>query len=159
MGSRWGNQTSGAVNISGPVAGKEFYRGFYGGDTWKVTNKLTLNLGFRYDPPGSWTARFDRLNYFNPSVANPVTGCTGTSGSRCPGDLFLVKTGVNGGRNSLPLDKHQFMPRLGVAYSLNPKTVIRGGFGGFFMPHLVSFRVNPYTEPVASPTTPLLPSK
>src|SRR6266436_6213426 len=61
IGSPLGNQTSGAVNISGPVAGKEFYRGFYGGDTWKVTNKLTLNLGFRWDFPGSWTERFDRL--------------------------------------------------------------------------------------------------
>src|SRR6266850_5982960 len=96
IGSPLGNQTSGAVNISGPVAGKQFYRGFYGGDTWKVTNKLTLNLGFRYDLPGSWTERFDRLTYFNPSVANPVTGCGGSTGSRCPGDLFLVKTGVNG---------------------------------------------------------------
>ncbi len=154
QGSPLGNQTSGAVNISGPVAGKEFYRAFYGGDTWKVTNKLTLNLGFRYDLPGSWTERFDRLTYFNPRVANPVTGCSGSTGSRCPGDLFLVKTGVNGGRNSLPLDKHQFMPRLGVAYSLNQKTVIRAGYGIFFIPNFVSFGVNPYIDPVASSTTP-----
>src|SRR6266849_4568507 len=154
QGSPLGNQTSGAVNISGPVAGKEFYRAFYGGDTWKVTNKLTLNLGFRYDLPGSWTERFDRLTYINPSVANPVTGCRGSPGSRCPGDLFLVKTGVNGGRNSLPLDKHQFMPRLGVAYSLNQKTVIRAGYGIFFIPNFVSFGVNPYIDPVASSTTP-----
>src|SRR5713101_3748111 len=148
QGSPLGNQTSGAVNISGPVAGKEFYRAFYGGDTWKVTNKLTLNLGFRYDLPGSWTERFDRLTYFNPSAANPVTGCSGSTGSRCPGDLFLVKTGVNGGRNSLPLDKHQFMPRLGLAYSVDPKTVIRAGYGIFFIPNFVSFGVNPYIDPV-----------
>jgi hypothetical protein len=158
IGSPLGNQTSGAVNISGPVAGKQFYRGFYGGDTWKVTNKLTLNLGFRYDLPGSWTERFDRLTYFNPSVANPVTGCSGSTGSRCPGDLFLVKTGVNGGRNSLPLDKHQFMPRVGVAYSVNQKTVIRAGYGIFFIPNFVSFGVNPYIDPVASSTTPFFAS-
>src|SRR6266436_1286346 len=154
IGSPLGNQTSSAVNISGPVAGKQFYRGFYGGDTWKVTNKLTLNLGFRWDFPGSWTERFDRLTYFNPSVANPVTGCSGSAGSRCPGDLFLVKTSVNGGRNSLPLDKHQFMPRLGVAYSINQKTVVRAGYGIFFIPNFVSFGVNPYIDPVASSTTP-----
>src|SRR6266481_3240040 len=154
IGSPLGNQTSGAVNISGPVAGKEFYRGFYGGDTWKVTNKLTLNLGFRWDFPGSWTERFDRLTYFNPSVANPVTGCSGTAGSRCPGDLFLVKTGVNGGRNNLPLDKHQAMPRLGLAYSLDKKTVIRAGYGIFFIPNFVSFGVNPYIDPVSSSVSP-----
>jgi len=158
IGSPLGNQTSGAVNISGPVAGKEFYRGFYGADTWKVTNKLTLNLGFRYDLPGSWTERFDRLTYFNPSTANPVTGCSGSTGSRCPGDLFLVKTGVNGGRNSLPLDKHQFMPRLGLAYSVDPKTVIRAGYGIFFIPNFVSFGVNPYIDPVASSTSPFFAS-
>src|SRR6266850_860333 len=159
IGSPLGNQTSGAVNISGPVAGKQFYRGFYGGDTWKVTNKLTLNLGFRYDLPGSWTERFDRLTYFNPGVANQtVTGCSGTKGSPCPGDLFLVKTGVNGGRNSLPLDKHQFMPRVGVAYSVNPKTVIRAGYGIFFIPNFVSFGVNPYIDPVASSTSPFFAS-
>jgi len=150
IGSPLGNQTSSAVNISGPVAGKQFYRGFYGGDTWKVTNKLTLNLGFRWDFPGSWTERFDRLTYFNPSVANPVTGCSGTAGSRCPGDLFLVKTGVNGGRNNLPLDKHQAMPRLGLAYSFDKKTVIRAGYGIFFIPNFVSFGVNPYIDPVSS---------
>jgi hypothetical protein len=153
IGSPLGNQTSSAVNISAPVAGKQFYRGFYGGDTWKVTNKLTLNLGFRWDFPGSWTERFDRLTYFNPSVANlTVTGCSGTAGSRCPGDLFLVKdkTGGNGGRNNLPLDKHQFMPRLGVAYSINPKTVVRAGYGIFFIPNFVSFGVNPYIDPVSS---------
>src|SRR5436853_6541963 len=96
IGSPLGNQTSGAVNISGPVAGKQFYRGFYGGGNWKATNKITLNLGFRYDLPGSWTERFDRLTYFNPSVASPVTGCRGSTGSLCPGDPFLVEIGVDG---------------------------------------------------------------
>src|SRR5439155_1488433 len=109
--------TSGAVNISGPVAGKQFYRAVYLGDTWKVSNKLTLNLGLRYDLQGPWSERFDRLTYFNPSVANlTVTGCGGSAGSPCSGDLFLVKTGANGGRNNLPLDTKNIMPRLGVAY-------------------------------------------
>src|SRR2546422_3375856 len=119
IGSPLGNQTSGAVNISGPVAGKQFYRAIYFGDTWKVTRKLTLNLGLRYDFQGPWSERHDRLTYFNPSVANlTVTGCGGSTGSPCSGDLFLVKTGVKGGRNNLPLDHKNIMPRLGVAYSL-----------------------------------------
>jgi hypothetical protein len=158
IGSPLGNQTSGAVNISGPVAGKQFYRAFYFGDTWKVSNKLTLNLGLRYDLQGPWSERFDRLTYFNPSVANlTVTGCGG-SGSPCSGDLFLVKTGVNGGRNNLPLDKKNIMPRLGLAYSLNQKTVIRAGYGIFFIPNFVSFGVNPYIDPVSSSTNPFFAS-
>jgi hypothetical protein len=159
IGSPLGNQTSGAVNISGPVAGKEFYRAVYAGDTWKVTHKLTLNLGLRYDLQGPWSERHDRLTYFNPGAANlTATGCGGTAGSPCPGDLFLVKTGVNGSRNNLPLDKHNVMPRLGVAYSLNPKTVVRAGYGIFFIPNFVSFGVNPYIDPVSSSTNQFLAS-
>ncbi len=159
IGSPLGNQTSGAVNISGPVAGRQFYRGLYFGDNWKVNNKLTLNLGLRYDLPGPWSERHDRLTYFNPSVANlTVMGCSGSTGSRCPGDLFLVKTGVNDGRNNLPLDKHQFMPRVGLAYSVDQKTVIRAGYGIFFIPNFVSFGVNPYIDPVASSVSPFFAS-
>src|SRR6516165_6174200 len=145
--------------MSAPVAGWQSYRAFYAGDNWKVTNKLTLNLGLRYDLPGPWSERYDRLTYFNPSIANQtVTGCSGSPGSRCPGDLFLVKTGVNSGRNNLPLDKHQFMPRVGFAYSYDQKTVIRGGYGIFFIPNFVSFGVNPYIDPVASSTDPFFAS-
>jgi len=159
IGSPLGNQTSGAVNISAPVAGYQFYRALYAGDNWKITNKLTLNLGIRYDLPGPWSERYNRLTYFNPSAANQtVSGCGGSPGSRCPGDLFLVGTGVNTSRNSLPLDKHQFMPRLGIAYSINPKTVIRSGYGIFFIPNFVSFGVNPYIDPVASSTDPFFAS-
>src|SRR5216684_3316469 len=159
IGSPLGNQTSGAVNISGPVAGKQFYRAVYAGDTWKLSNKLTLNLGLRYDLQGPWSERFDRLTYFNPSVGNlTVAGCGGTTGSPCAGDLFLVKTGANGGRNNLPLDTKNIMPRLGVAYSLDPKTVIRAGYGIFFIPNFVSFGVNPYIDPVSSSTNPFFAS-
>ena len=49
------------------------------------------------------------MTYFDPGVANSsVTGCGGVAGSACPGDLFLVKTGVNDGRNNLPLSKKEF---------------------------------------------------
>jgi hypothetical protein len=154
QGSAFGNQTTGSLVISGPVSGKQTYRAFYFGDNWHVTSKLTLNLGLRYELQGPWSERFDRMTYFNPSVANSsVTGCSGVAGSPCPGDLFLVKTGVNDGRNNLPLSKTQFMPRLGFAYSFDQKTVIRGGYGMFFIPNYVSFGTNPYIDPVSSATS------
>src|SRR5436190_7580061 len=51
-GAAFGNQTSGSLVISGPISGKQTYRAFFFGDTWHVTNKLTLNLGVRYELQG-----------------------------------------------------------------------------------------------------------
>jgi len=154
QGSAFGNQTTGSLVISGPVSGKQTYRAFYLGDNWHVTSKLTLNLGLRYELQGPWSERFDRMTYFDPKATNTsVTGCSGTAGSACTGDLFLVKTGRNDTRNNLPLSKTQFMPRLGFAYSWDQKTVIRGGYGMFFIPNYVSFGTNPYIDPVSSATS------
>ncbi len=153
-GAAFGNQTTGSLVISGPVSGKQTYRGFFFGDTWHVTPKLTLNLGVRYELQGPWSERYDKMTYFNPTATNAsVTGCGGVAGSACPGDLFLVKTGVNGSRNNLPLSKKEVLPRLGFAYALDSKTVIRGGYGIFFIPNYVSFGTNPYVDPVSSATS------
>jgi hypothetical protein len=154
QGAAFGNQTSGSLVISGPISGKQNYRAFFFGDTWHVTSKLTLNLGVRYELQGPWSERYDKMTYFNPTATNAsVTGCGGTAGSPCPGDLFLVKTGVNSSRNNLPLSKKEILPRLGFAYALDSKTVIRGGYGIFFIPNYVSFGTNPYVDPVSSATS------
>ena len=158
-GAAFGNQTTGSLVISGPVSGKQTYRGFFFGDTWHATNKLTLNLGVRYELQGPWSERFDRMTYFNPRFTNAsVTGCNGVAGSPCLGDLFLVKTGVNSSRNNLPLSKKEILPRLGFAYAVDSKTVIRGGYGIFFIPNYVSFGTNPYVDPVSSATSPFYAS-
>jgi hypothetical protein len=147
VGAAFGNQTTGSLVISGPISGKQTYRAFYFGDTWHVTPKLTLNLGVRYELQGPWSERYDKMSYFNPSVTNSsVTGCSGVAGSSCPGDVFLVKTGANGSRNNLPLSYKEVLPRLGFAYALDSKTVIRGGYGIFFIPNYVSFNANPYND-------------
>jgi Carboxypeptidase regulatory-like domain len=154
QGAAFGNQTSGSLVISGPISGKQTYRAFYFGDTWHLTPKLTLNLGVRYELQGPWSERYDKMTYFNPKATNAsVTGCSGVAGSACPGDLFLVKTGVNSSRNNLPLSYKEVLPRLGFAYSLDAKTVIRGGYGIFFIPNYVSFNANPYVDPVSSSTS------
>jgi Carboxypeptidase regulatory-like domain/TonB dependent receptor len=153
-GASFGNQTTGSVVISQPVAGKETYRALYFADNWHISNKLTLNLGLRYELQGPWSERYNRLTYFDPSVTNAsVTGCGGTPGSACPGDLFLVNTGPVKSSNSLPLFKKDFAPRIGFAWAVDSKTVIRGGYGIFFIPNFVSFNTNPYIDPVNSGTS------
>jgi hypothetical protein len=151
------NHFFGQAVVPALVAGQQIYRGFYGDDTFKVTNKLTLNLGIRYDLQGPWSERFDRQSYFDPTaqswLANPTTSAGLTNVPGLPGlrgDVFLVSPDK---RNNIPLDKVNVSPRVGFAYSYNPKTVIRGGYGIFWIPNYVSFGLNPNNDPVNDATT------
>jgi Carboxypeptidase regulatory-like domain len=151
------NQTEGSAQVPAQTAGRQTYRGFYGADTWHVTPKLTLNVGLRYELQGPWSDRYNRLSYWNPTLTNAtVTGCNGTIGSPCIGDVALVGTPPNTGRNNLPLDKHEFSPRLGFAYSWDQKTVIRGGYGIFWIPNYISFGLNPDNDVINLATTPFV---
>jgi hypothetical protein len=150
------NHFFGQAVVPALVAGQQIYRGFYADDTFHVTNKLTLNLGLRYDLQGPWKERFGRLSYFDPNalnwLSNPgatagLAGVPGLPGVR--GDVFLVKPGGN----SIPLDKTNISPRVGFAYSFNQKTVVRGGYGIFFIPNYVSFGLNPNNDLVNDATT------
>jgi hypothetical protein len=159
------NHNYGEAQIPALVAQKETYRGFYFGDTWRATQKLTINYGVRYDLPGNFSERHDLSSYWDPaatnrtvtgcsSVLNPVTGLpNGVPGSPCPGDIFFVGTGINPGRTAVPLYKKEFMPRLGVAYSWDQKTVIRAGYGIFFIPNWGYFNLNPSNDPLNLATT------
>jgi hypothetical protein len=153
------NHNYGEAQIPALVAQKETYRGFYFGDTWRVTQKLTINYGLRYDLPGNFSERHDLSSYWDPSAVNrTVTGCgvstsgpqagQGIPGSSCPGDIFFVKTGINPGRTAVPIYKKELMPRVGVAYSWDQKTVIRAGYGIFFIPNWVYFNLNPSNDPL-----------
>jgi Carboxypeptidase regulatory-like domain/TonB dependent receptor len=153
-GAAFGNQTTGSLVVSAPVASKETYRALYVGDTFHATSKLTVNVGLRYELAGPFSERFDRITYFDPNATNAaVTGCSGVTGSSCPGDVYYVGSGVNGSRSGIPLNKNEWSPRLGVAYALNPKTVLRAGYGIFYAPNNVAFSLNPYGDITNSATS------
>ena len=88
-----------------------------------------------------------------PSTARSL-GAAESVGSPCRGDVQLVKTGPNSSRNNLPLDKKEFSPRIGFAYSFDQKTVFRAGYGVFWIPNYVSFALNPDNDVVNLATTP-----
>ncbi len=101
------------------------YAGFVQ-DNWKITDKLTVNLGLRYDLETPRTERYDRMSYVDLNAASPV---------KAPGypDLkgVLAFTDKNH-RNNYGWDKNNWAPRFGFAYKLSEKTVLRGGYGVFY---------------------------
>jgi hypothetical protein len=127
------------------TAGQQIYRALYFDDSWRATRKLTLNLGLRYDLQGPWSERFNRLSYFDPKATNYLTQLLPAGSPPVLGDAFLVSPG---NRNNLPLKKLDFSPRIGFAYSIDSKTVVRSGYGIFWIPDYVSFSLNPLNDMV-----------
>jgi hypothetical protein len=102
--------------------------GFYGQDSWRVSHKLTVNYGLRWDYSSPVTEKDNRLATVD--LANGAwllaKGDTDAP-STLPGGVSFLN------RNSLtPPDHMNFSPRLGLAYQINRKTVLRAGFGIFY---------------------------
>jgi hypothetical protein len=97
--------------------------GLYLQDTWKVTRKLTMDYGVRWDYQTAATEIHDRWSMFGPSVANPSAG--GLLGGT------IYEGSGPGGCNCNFTSSYPYAigPRLGVAYQLDSKTVLRGGWG------------------------------
>src|ERR1700728_688790 len=106
-------------------------------DNWKTTSKLTLNLGLRYDVSLPRTERFNRMNWWNPDVTNPLNGASLSYDDQFNGPTTLA---LHGGeffnspkvRSDWLTDWSDIQPRFGFAYQFAPKTVLRGGYGIFY---------------------------
>jgi len=99
-------------------------------DDWRLSNKMTLNLGFRWDFNGSVKEASDMLNYaFDPTLVNPVSSRVG---QQVMGGIRFA--GVDGAPDRpWKYDKNNYQFRVGTAYQLNEKTVLRAGYGKYFL--------------------------
>ena len=99
------------------------------GDTWKMTPKFTLSYGVRWDMYRPAAEKYDRMSFLDPN--KPNSAADGRAGA-------LVFAGDQWGANSFGKRtpettwKKGFAPRIGIAYALNDKTVIRAGYGIFY---------------------------
>ena len=105
-------------------------------DDVKISQRLTLNLGLRYDLPRLRTEEQNRFRTFDPTVPNPAAG--GRPGA-------IIGAAGQGGLPAAPQslannDKTNIGPRLGAAFAINNKTVIRGGIGLYYSP--VAYGIN-----------------
>jgi hypothetical protein len=117
----------GSVTPSPALALQTKYYAGYIQDQWRITSNFTLNMGLRYDFETPRTERFNQLTNFNSSAAVPLT----VPGLNLQGALSFV--GVNGvSRYESNPDKNNVAPRLGFAWQVDKKTVIRSGAGIFY---------------------------
>ena len=115
------------------VARYQLYNGLFVQDDWRVSPKLTVNAGLRLEMETGFRERYDRQSSFDPNAVSPLSAkVQGALGRPVTG--AVVFAGQNGAPRNLWATTRNFGPRLGFAYSLSPKTVLRTGFGMTFFP-------------------------
>jgi hypothetical protein len=159
------SQIDNAINYSV----QSLYHGIFIQDDWRVSRKLTLNLGLRYDIEQGLTERFNRiLRGFDLGTPSPIEAqarAAYTTAFNANPNNFVVPPSdfhVLGGytfadennRNVWEADRANFQPRVGVSFQLNEKTVVRAGFGIFMAP----FQIEPPQQIGFAGTTPFVPS-
>lgn len=130
----------GAINndlfqsVSDPYNGRQFYVGVYGQDSWRVTRRLTVNYGIRYEHwtpwllPNNTSVGFDfATQTIRYALQNPLDYL---DRSKCFGKCAPLNHGVP--RQNYTASNLDFGPRLGLAYNLFPQTVVRAAFGIFY---------------------------
>jgi hypothetical protein len=133
----------GSVTIPGTnnYAVQDKYFGFYVQDDFKVTPKLTLNLGLRYEYEWPVTEKFNRLvavfagNTANPIASQAIANYAKNPITELPPSAFNVPGGLTFvGSSGSPYSGNsgELLPRIGLAWQVAPQTVIRGGYGIYF---------------------------
>ena len=115
----------GFLGIQPGTATKSRENALYVQDDWKPTRKLTINIGLRYEWSTPFTERHNHIQFFNPNEDSGLT----VDGL---GELKGVNDFATAGKRRLPSDLNNLAPRLGFAYEINDKMVIRAGAGIFY---------------------------
>jgi hypothetical protein len=106
----------------------------HGGDSWRFSPKLTLNYSLRWDYIAPFHEKYDRLSFFDPVGLNP--GAVTSDGTELPGRLAFAGDKWGAASYGKPYPeipfKAAFAPRVGFAYTVNDKTVIRAGYGLYY---------------------------
>lgn len=157
----------------------QHYDAFFVQDDWRVTPKLTINLGLRWDFETPVTERYNRVtSLYDPTAVNPISPAAqaayaailadpkqdtnlGVQALRqvLPASQFKVLgaqlfNGVNGTMRGIQnIELGSVQPRIGFAYKLGPNTVIRGGFGRFMQASFNTPGANGFSRSTALNTT------
>jgi Carboxypeptidase regulatory-like domain/TonB-dependent Receptor Plug Domain len=113
------------IQVSDKIRTRAAYMGYYFQDDWRVTDRLTINAGLRWEVEFPRREADNHMNSFDPLAINPVSGTPG----------IVTWAGANGvPERAFRTDYNNFGPRVGFAYRLQEHTVIRAGAGVFYGP-------------------------
>lgn len=141
-----GLPTGGGMTVNASSAEQSLFQSLFFQDDWRITRKLTLNIGMRWDADSPVTERYNRsVRGFDFVSANPVEAAARANYARSPiAELPVAQFRAVGGltfagaggqpRQLWNRDVNNFAPRFGFAYQWNAKTVVRGGYGIFYAP-------------------------
>lgn len=121
-----GAGSSGYTGFNAFPAAEYYLHGGYLQDDWKVNRKLTLNLGFRYEVQTPITTRTNNQAYFDYHALNPISTA---AGQPAYGEIVYSTPGNRGLYN---FNYDDLAPRVGFAYNVMPKLVLRGGWGLYY---------------------------
>ena len=139
-----GLPTSGYIDRNDSYAEQSRYLAFFFQDDWRLSRRLTVNLGLRYEVELPTTERFNRSNRgFDFRTPNPIEAAARANYAASPIDEVppsaframggILFAGVGGTPRTLwNTDRNNLAPRFGLAYQWNSKTVLRGGYGIFY---------------------------
>ncbi|MBL8210594.1 MAG: TonB-dependent receptor [Bryobacterales bacterium] len=157
-----GLPTSGQYDLAAARSNLSNYYAFFLQDDFRVRTNLTLNLGLRAERESGTTERFDRtVNGFNQSATSPISAAAERAYAANPIpelSAFKLNGGVSfagqGSRLIYSTPSLQFSPRFGLAWTVTPKTVLRGGVGIYYF----TYGVIGNNAPGFSQTTALVPT-
>ena len=154
-----GTPNGGGIRQINPISTQGLYYALFFQDDWRVNNRLTLNLGVRWDLSMGNREKYNRLAYFDPTAPNPLGPAAGLP--NLTGVLQWV-----GQDNPLDTQETQwtnFQPRVGFAFKVTNNSVLRGGYGVFFVPRNIqgngtgaveAFRDTPFVGSIDGGLTP-----
>jgi len=145
-----GTVSTASVAKSQRLANQRRYLALFVQDDWKITRKLTLNIGTDYSLEFPITERYNRKMWFDRTVPSPLTQ---TIGLPLVGGFRFADSSTRG---PIDLYKKQFGPRVGFAYQLTPRTVIRSGYGLFWVPASLSEVTGDTRAPAWAINTPMV---
>jgi len=146
-----GYNTGGNIDINGTRTNNQWYHAAFVQDDWKLSSKLTLNLGLRYEYEAAATEQNNaNVRGFDSTAILSLTSAAEAAYAARPDVIPASQWRARGGVQFLSdanpgiwnADTNNFEPRAGFAYKLTDKTVVRGGWGLYTSPFVFSNGIN-----------------